>query len=239
MNAGVPEQHGAGSGNRHLLLGLVLAYSVFWVWLAIDPLNRRDWLLENLLVLTLIPLLLLTYRRFEFSLTSYCLIGLFLVLHAFGAHYTYAEVPLGYMLQDLWGLSRNPFDRIAHFAYGALLVSPIRELLVRQAGLRGWWSYALPICVVLAQSGFFEVLEAIVAVIVSPELGNIYLGTQGDEWDAQHDMAAALAGSILTMCIVFASSMLSKSKANSLSSVTFFSSFLIAVAFHHLLESAS
>lgn len=213
MNAGVPEQHGAGSGNRHLLRGLMLAYSVFWIWLAIDPLNRRDWLLENLLVLTLIPLLLLTYRRFEFSLTSYCLIGLFLVLHAFGAHYTYAEVPLGYWLQDLWGLSRNPFDRMAHFAYGALLVFPIRELLVRQAGLRGWWSYALPVCVVLAQSGFFEVLEAIVAVIVSPELGNIYLGTQGDEWDAQHDMAAALGGSVLTMCIVFALPVRSKSKA--------------------------
>lgn len=188
----------------------MLAYSVFWIWLAIDPLNRRDWLLENLLVLTLIPLLLLTYRRFEFSLTSYCLIGLFLVLHAFGAHYTYAEVPLGYWLQDLWGLSRNPFDRMAHFAYGALLVFPIRELLVRQAGLRGWWSYALPVCVVLAQSGFFEVLEAIVAVIVSPELGNIYLGTQGDEWDAQHDMAAALVGSVTTMCVVRTLSSFSK-----------------------------
>ena len=215
MNAGVTEQHGAESGNRRLLLGLVLAYSVFWVWLAIDPLNRRDWLLENLLVLTLIPLLLLTYRRFEFSLTSYCLIGLFLVLHAFGAHYTYAEVPLGYWLRDLWGLSRNPFDRMAHFSYGALLVYPIRELLVRQAGLRGRWSSALPVCIVLAQSGFFEVLEAIVAVIVSPELGNIYLGTQGDEWDAQHDMAAALVGSVLTMCIVFALPVALKPEANS------------------------
>ncbi|MEK6633697.1 MAG: DUF2238 domain-containing protein [Nitrospirota bacterium] len=209
------EQHGAESGNRRLLLGLGLAYSVFWVWLAIDPLNRRDWLLENLLVLTLIPLLLLTYRRFEFSLTSYCLIGLFLVLHAFGAHYTYAEVPLGYWLRDLWGLSRNPFDRMAHFSYGALLVYPIRELLVRQAGLRGRWSSALPVCIVLAQSGFFEVLEAIVAVIVSPELGNIYLGTQGDEWDAQHDMAAALGGSVLTMCIVFALPVALKPEANS------------------------
>jgi len=215
MNAGVPEQHVAESGSRHLLLGLVLAYSVFWILLAIDPLNRRDWLLENLLVLTLIPLLLLTYRRFEFSLTSYGLIGLFLVLHAFGAHYTYAEVPLGYWLQDLWGLSRNPFDRMAHFAYGVLLVIPIRELLVRQARLRGWWSYALPVCVVLAQSGFFEVLEAIVAVIVSPELGNIYLGTQGDEWDAQHDMAAALGGSVLTMSIVFVLPVALKPEASS------------------------
>lgn len=215
MNAVVTERHGAESGNRHLLLGLLLSYGVFWLWLAIDPLNRRDWLLENLLVLTLIPLLLLTHRRFEFSLASYCLIGLFLVLHALGAHYTYAEVPFGFWLRDLGGLSRNPFDRIAHFAYGALLVYPIRELLVRQAGVRGWWSYALPVCVVLAQSGFFEILEAIVTMIVSPELGNIYLGTQGDEWDAQHDMAAALVGSVLTMCIVFALPVALKPEANS------------------------
>jgi len=214
MNAGVTGPHGAESRNCHLLLWLVRAYGVFWIWLAIDPLNRRDWLLENLLVFALIPLLLLTYRRFEFSLTSYCLIGLFLVLHAFGAHYTYAEVPLGFWLKDLWALSRNPFDRIAHFAYGALLVFPIRELLVRQTGLRGWWAYALPVCIVLAQSGFFEVLEAIVAMVVSPELGNIYLGTQGDEWDAQHDMAAALDGSVLTMGIVFALPVAFKSKAN-------------------------
>lgn len=214
MNAGVIKLDGAESGSRRFLLRLLLAYGVFWIWLAINPLNRRDWLLENLLVFALIPLLLLTYRRFAFSLTSYCLIGLFLVLHAFGAHYTYAEVPLGFWLKDLWALSRNPFDRIAHFAYGALLVFPIRELLVRQTGLRGWWAYALPICIVLAQSGFFEVLEAIVAMIVSPELGNIYLGTQGDEWDAQHDMAAALGGSVLTMGIVFVLPVAFKSKAN-------------------------
>lgn len=212
MNTGITGQKGAESGNRRLLLGLLLSYGVFWVWLAIDPLNRRDWLLENLLVLTLIPLLILTRRRFEFSLTSYYLIGLFLVLHAFGAHYTYAEVPLGFWLKDLSALSRNPFDRIAHFAYGLLLVYPIRELLVRRAGIAGLWSYALPVCVVLAQSGFFEVLEAIVAMIVSPELGNIYLGTQGDEWDAQHDMAAALAGSVLTMCVLLALSSCSRGR---------------------------
>ncbi|MEQ1794447.1 MAG: DUF2238 domain-containing protein [Nitrospira sp.] len=215
MNAEVIEPHGVESGYRHLLLGLVFAYAVSWIWLAIEPVNRRDWLLENLLVCALIPLLLLTYRRFEFSLTSYCLIGLFLVLHAFGAHYTYAEVPLGFWLKDLWALSRNPFDRIAHFAYGALLVFPIRELLVRQTGVRGWWAYTLPVCIVLAQSGLFEVLEAIVAVIVSPELGNMYLGTQGDEWDAQHDMAAALGGSVLTIGIVFVWRVALKPKANS------------------------
>lgn len=191
------------SEHRHLLLGLLLSYGVCWIWLAIDPLNRRDWLLENLLVLALIPVLILTRWRFEFSLASYSLIGLFLVLHAFGAHYTYAEVPFGFWLKELLDLSRNPFDRIVHFAYGLLLAYPVRELLVRQAGITGLWSYALPVCVILAQSGFFEVLEAVVAIIVSPELSSIYLGTQGDEWDAQHDMAAAFAGSLLTLVVTW------------------------------------
>ncbi len=217
MNAGITDQNGAESGHRRLLLGLLLSYGLFWIWLAIEPINRRDWLLENLLVLTLIPLLVLTYRRFEFSVTSYCLIALFLTLHAFGAHYTYAEVPFGFWLKDVWALSRNPFDRIAHFAYGGLLVYPLRELLVRLAGVKGLWSYYLPVSAILAQSGLFEVIEAIVAVIVSPELGSIYLGTQGDEWDAQHDMAAAFAGSLLTMCIAFALSTLPKANANPVS----------------------
>jgi len=189
----------ARRGSRRLLLGLLLSYGLLWTWLAIAPVDRRDWLLENLLALALVAVLALTYRRFAFSATSYCLIALFLMLHAIGAHYTYAEVPFGFWLKNALALSRNPFDRIAHFAYGALLVYPLRELLVRLAGVRGLWSYYLPVSAVLAQSGFFEVIEAIVAMIVSPELGSMYLGTQGDEWDAQKDMAAAFIGSIFTM----------------------------------------
>lgn len=189
----------ARRGSRRLLLGLLPSYGLLWTWLAIAPVDRRDWLLENLLALALVAVLALTYRRFAFSATSYCLIALFLMLHAIGAHYTYAEVPFGFWLKNALALSRNPFDRIAHFAYGALLVYPLRELLVRLAGVRGLWSYYLPVSAVLAQSGFFEVIEAIVAMIVSPELGSMYLGTQGDEWDAQKDMAAAFIGSIFTM----------------------------------------
>ena len=124
-----------------------------------------------------------------------------MVLHAIGAHYTYAEVPFGFWLKDVLALSRNPFDRLVHFAYGLLLVYPLREVLVRLAGLRGGWSYFLPVSGVLAQSGFFEVVEAMVAMVVSPELGSMYLGTQGDEWDAQKDMAAAFAGAALTMMV--------------------------------------
>ncbi len=212
MKGGFPSGGQAESRSSHLLSGFVLWYGLLWAWLAITPVNRRDWLLENLLAVALVLVLILTYRRFQLSNTSYGLITLFMTLHAVGAHYTYAEVPLGFLIQDLVSLSRNPFDRIVHFAYGALLAYPVREILIRLAGVRGLWSYSLSVSSILAQSGLFEIIESIVAALVSPELGNAYLGTQGDEWDAQKDMAAALGGAALAMAFTFA---LSKGSAKS------------------------
>jgi putative membrane protein len=146
--------------------------------------------------------LLLTFRRFQFSTFSYVLITAFLTLHAIGAHYTYAEVPFGFWLQRTFELARNPFDRLVHFSYGLLLVYPLRELLVRLAGISGFWSYYLPVSGMVAQSGFFEMIEALVATVVNPELGTAYLGTQGDEWDAQKDMVAASGGSVITILVI-------------------------------------
>jgi len=203
MKGGLPGLSLAESGSNHLRSGLLLWYGLLWTWLAIAPVNRRDWLLENLLAFALVVLLVLTYRRFQFSDVSYGLIACFMTLHAVGAHYTYAEVPFGFWLKDLLLLSRNPFDRIVHFAFGALLVYPVREWFMRLAGVRGVWSYYLPVSAILAQSGLFEIIESVVAAFVSPELGNAYLGTQGDEWDAQKDMAAALGGAALAMALTF------------------------------------
>jgi putative membrane protein len=203
MGTASSDLSGAQHGRDRLFNGLLLWYGLFWTWLAIAPVNRRDWFIENLLALTFVALLVLTRRRFQFSSLSYCLIALFLTLHAVGAHYTYAEVPFGFWLKDLFALSRNPFDRLVHFAYGALLSHPLRELLVRLAGVRGYWSYHLSVSAILAQSGLFEVIEGVVAVLVSPELGSTYLGTQGDEWDAQKDMASAFAGALLTVALSF------------------------------------
>jgi putative membrane protein len=185
-----------------LLLGLLGWYGLLWTALAIAPHDRQDWLLENILAISAVVALVATYRRFQFSTPSYLLITVFLSLHAVGAHYTYAEVPFGSWLQEVFGLSRNPFDRLVHFAYGLLLAHPLREILIRLAGVGSFWSYYLPISGMLAQSGFFEVVEAMVAQIVSPELGAAYLGTQGDEWDAQNDMIAAFSGAVLCMVLV-------------------------------------
>lgn len=199
MGVRARDQSGTGVGDRSIVAGLLIGYGLFWIGLAIAPVNRQDWFLENLLAVALVAVLVLTYRQFALSLPSYYLILAFLLLHAIGAHYTYAEVPFGFWLKDALALSRNPFDRLVHFAYGALLVYPLREVLTRLAGVRGMWVSYLAVSGILAQSGFFEVIEAIVAMIVSPELGSLYLGTQGDEWDAQKDMAAAFTGALLAM----------------------------------------
>jgi putative membrane protein len=174
--------------------------------MAIAPVDRGDWLLENILAVTAVIVLALTARRFQLSNRSYLLITIFLTVHAVGAHYTYAKVPFGFWLQDLLNADRNPFDRLVHFAYGLLLAYPIREILVRLAGVTGLWSYFLPISATLAQSALFELAEAVAATLVSPELGAAYLGMQGDEWDAQKDMASALLGAVLVMSVTLAMS---------------------------------
>lgn len=181
---------------------LLAWYVIWWSFLAIAPLDRKDWALENVLALALVGTLIATHRRFRFSSLSYLLITLFLSLHAVGAHYTYAEVPLGFWLKDILSLSRNPFDRMIHFAFGFLLVYPLKELLIRTGRVRGFWAAYLPISGTLAQSGLFEIVEALIAQIVSPELGAAYLGTQGDEWDAQKDMIAALGGALLVTVLI-------------------------------------
>ena len=188
---------------NYILQGLVLWLIVFWVITAIKPLYPRDWLLENLLVFFYAALLIITYRWFRFSNLSYALFTLFLSLHLLGAHYTYSETPFGFWLQDWFGFARNHYDRIVHFCFGLLIAYPFREILLRQTGVKREWSYFLAVTLVLAFSAFYEVIEGLAAMIVSPELGAAYLGTQGDEWDAQKDSAMAFAGAIIAMCVTW------------------------------------
>jgi putative membrane protein len=170
-----------------------------WVLAAIDPRYPRDWLLENLLVFAFAGLLVGTRRLFTFSNLNYGLFALFLTLHLVGSHYTYSEVPLGAWLQETFNLSRNHYDRFVHFSYGMLTANAFRELLLRGAGVTWGWARLLAVSCVLSFSSFFECLEAIVAMIVSPELGDAYLGTQGDTWDAQKDTLLALLGALMAM----------------------------------------
>ena len=200
--------------SNRVLQGLVLWIILLWIITAINPLFPRDWLLENLLVFVCAALLVRSYRRFQFSNLSYALFALFLSLHLVGAHYTYAETPFGFWLQDLFDLERNHYDRIVHFSFGLLIAYPMREILLRQSGLNRTWSYFIAINCIMAFSAFYEVLEIIAAAIVSPELGDAYLGTQGDEWDAQKDSFLAFTGSIIAMLVTWGYLRSHSAKAN-------------------------
>ncbi|MBI5040505.1 MAG: DUF2238 domain-containing protein [Gammaproteobacteria bacterium] len=189
--------------NNRILHALILWLLILWAITAVEPFNRRDWLLENLLVFTYTALLALTYRRFTFSTLSYALFTVFLSLHLIGAHYTYAETPLGFWLQDAFALQRNHYDRIVHFSYGLLCAYPFREILLRAAGARRSWTYFLAASMILAFSAVYEIIEAVVAILVDPELGAAYLGTQGDEWDAQKDSALAFGGAVAAMAMTW------------------------------------
>ena len=183
---------------------MTAGFAALWIALAIAPSYRSDWLLENLLVFAFAGLLAATFRRFQFSNFSYLLITLFLTLHSYGAHYTYSEAWLGFWLRDTLGLARNPYDRIVHFAFGLLLTYPLRELAQRVLHLHRVWSYLVPFLLLLSMSAGYESIESWVARIVSPELGTAYLGTQGDEWDAQRDMDRAMTGALLCLGLTWA-----------------------------------
>ena len=190
-----------GFSKNRLLLALAGWYAVVWVITAIAPLDRHDWFLENLLVVAALAILIGTYRVFPLSDLSYLLITVFMTLHAIGAHYTYSEVPFGFLLRDTFGLARNPFDRIVHFSFGLLMAYPIREVFLRVANARGFWAYYLPLDVTLAFSALYEIMEMVVATMVAPGTGDAWLGTQGDVWDPQKDMGLAALGALLCMVI--------------------------------------
>ena len=181
---------------------VVTGYACIWFALAINPTSRPDWLLENLLVLAAVPVLVFGYTRFQFSQAGYTLILFFLVLHAYGAHHTYSETPIGNSLRDTFSLNRNHYDRLVHFAFGFLLCKPVQELLThfRCPGTLSLW---LSPFLLLAGSSVYEIIEAIAAVLSNPQLGAMYLGSQGDIWDAQKDIALGWAGATLWSLLQF------------------------------------
>jgi putative membrane protein len=186
---------------------LLALFLVVWSVLAIAPSYRADWFLENLLVFIAIPTLAWKYRTLRFSDFAYACLFVFFVLHQVGAHYTYAEVPYdrwaeavtGRRLNDLLGLSRNHYDRFVHFLYGLLATPAAIELLDARAPQSGRWRWWLPWFFMVSHSTIFEILEAVAAVVFGGDLGQAYLGTQGDVWDAHKDSALAALGAVIAI----------------------------------------
>jgi putative membrane protein len=168
------------------------------------------WVLENVPVALGVLFLWATYQRMPLSRVSYTLIFVFYCLHETGAHWTYAKVPydewwhsiFGTPLNSLLGFTRNNFDRLVHFSYGLLIAYPIREVFLRLVSVRGFWGYFLPLDVTLSTSAFYELLEWATAAVVGSDASNDFLGSQGDVWDAQKDMALATLGALIAMTLI-------------------------------------
>jgi len=181
---------------------LLLAGAGLLVLSGIGPRDRTTWLLEVAPILLAAPLLLATARRFPLTPLAYRLIFVHALILMLGAHYTYAEVPLGFWIKDLLGLARNHYDRLGHFAQGFVPAIVAREILVRRSPLRSSrWLAALVLSVCLAISALYEMVEWW-AALIGGEGAAAFLGTQGDQWDTQWDMFLALLGAAAALLLL-------------------------------------
>jgi len=167
------------------------------IWSAVQPTDYFIWFLEVIPALLAALILLLTLSRFPLTPLVYALILVHCIILMVGGHYTYAEVPLFDWIGDSLGWERNHYDKLGHFAQGFIPAMVAREILLRRSPLvPGKWLFFIVVCICLAISAFYELIEWWVAV-ASGSAADAFLGTQGYEWDTQSDMALALLGAIV------------------------------------------
>ncbi|MBA2939191.1 DUF2238 domain-containing protein [Paenibacillus sp. CGMCC 1.16610] len=188
-------------GSNWPLHAMIVIYAGLWIWMAIVPYSRFDWVLENLLIWAALIALVSTYKLNKLSNLSYALIGLFLALHTVGAHYSYNENIVDVWLKLILHSERDNYDRLVHFSFGLLLAYPLREALRAWTQLSRRWLYVMTCVMILALGAFYELIEMWVALLVAPEIGTLFLGTQGDPWDTHHDMELALYGAVIAMVV--------------------------------------
>src|SRR3989338_4046007 len=177
-----------------ILLGL---YSVVFFFLAINPIDRQTWFVENITVIIIVGTLLVLYAlRVRFSSTAYALMAVLSFLHTIGGHYTFEKVPFGWVT-DLFGFERNHFDRLAHFSVGFYAYPVAEWLLAKRLVANKFLLWTYPVFAIAAIAAGYEIVDWIYASGSDPAAGAAYLGSQGDIWDAQKDMLADTLGAIV------------------------------------------
>ena len=188
-------------GYARLPLGLLMALlAICALTLWAPPAGRFSWALEVGPGLVGVAVLVGTYKRFPMSRLVYVCVFLHVLILIYGGVYTYAKTPLGNWAMDAFDLSRNHYDRIGHLALGFFPAFVIREIYLRLVGMkRGGWLFFTVCSVVLAVGAFWELLEWWTTLIVASDVGDAFLGSQGDIWDAQWDMFLALVGAAISL----------------------------------------
>ena len=173
-------------------------YSIVWIIMAIDPKYPNDWLLENVLVFLIFPFIMWMDKKHHYSLLSIILLLMFASLHSLGSHYTYAEMEHFDVITQFFGFERNHFDRLIHFLFGLLLFSILFEMIT--TGITSLKIALLfTFTMIVSISTLYEILEWFAVMIFNPDLGQAFLGTQGDIWDAQQDTLMAIGGALINI----------------------------------------
>jgi putative membrane protein len=181
------------SRTRNLALSAAALIGLL-VFSGLQPYDRTTWALEVFPIVIALPVMAFTYRRFPLTTLLYACIFAHALVLMLGGAYTYARVPLGFHIQDLLQLDRNPYDKIGHFFQGFVPALVAREILIRGAYVQGRRMLAfIVVCIVLAISASYELIEWGAAVVLG-QGADEFLGTQGDPWDTQSDMLLALIG---------------------------------------------
>lgn len=173
-------------------------YALVWIIMAIDPKYPQDWLLENVLVFIFVPFVIWMDKKHQYTLLSILFLLIFASLHSLGTHYTYAEMEHFNTLTQFFGFERNHFDRLVHFLFGLLVFRILFEMTAPgTANVK--MALLLTFTMIISISTFYEILEWIAVIVLQPELGLAFLGTQGDIWDAQKDTIAAIIGALINI----------------------------------------
>lgn len=178
---------------------LAAVFAVFFTILGIAPVSREVWIAEVIPVALVFAALALTFRYFRFSNLAYSLMGFWLFWHTVGGHYTFANVPFGWVT-ELLGAERNHFDRIGHFSVGFYAFA-LAELATRQRWCGAVLATFLGLFMVMAVAAGYEIIEWWFAVVAGGNAGIEFLGSQGDIWDAQKDMLADTLGAVFTLAL--------------------------------------
>ena len=179
---------------------LVAFFVLCWIALAIDPVHRGIWMLENILVVTVFPVVLWLDRKYVFTNGTFFGLTLFVTLHLFGANLTYEKMAWFTWFSDLLRCERNYYDQLIHFLFGLLVFTSFFEIFYHQ-GYSRRLSYLIGFLFISSISAWYEGLEWIAMLVFCAEPGCLQLVTQGDEWDTQKDMAYAVAGACIALLI--------------------------------------
>jgi putative membrane protein len=197
----VPRELAQHARRPLILLAAFLLVALATLWA--PPAGRTSWALEVGPGVLGVAVLIAVYGRFPMSHFVYACVFLHLLILVYGGYYTYALTPLGNWARDAFHLSRNHYDRVGHLALGVFPCFTIREVLLRRTPLEpGGWLFFLVLSVVLAIAAFWELLEWWVTLIAAADVGQAFLGSQGDIWDAQWDMLLALVGASVVLPIL-------------------------------------